>query len=220
MNAIATSMPGAPRIPLWLKLAFTAFMAVLVPVYWTSYGPSNFLYFCDASLFITTVGIWTERPLLVSIPAVGIIGSQMLWVLDFACGLVGVHLTGMTDYMFEPQRPLFLRGLSLFHGWLPFLLVYLVARLGYDRRALPLWTALAWTLMAVSYRFMPPPAPAHGIAPVNIDYVYGMSDTAPQAWMPANVWVLFEAVALFAVLYLPAHLLLKRYYGVGRKVPA
>jgi hypothetical protein len=31
------------RIPLWLKLAYTAFMAVLVPVYWWNYGPTNFL---------------------------------------------------------------------------------------------------------------------------------------------------------------------------------
>jgi hypothetical protein len=219
MNAIATTMTGTARIPLWLKLAFTAFMAVLAPVYWTHYGPTNFLYFCDASLFITTVGIWTERPLLVSIPAVGIIGSQALWVLDFACGLVGLHLTGMTDYMFDPQRPLFLRGLSLFHGWLPFLLVYLVARLGYDRRALPIWTALAWTLMAICYFFMPPPSPDHGIAPANIDYVWGLSDTQPQHWMSANTWVLFEATALFAVLYLPVHLVLERRYGLDRKAP-
>ena len=42
----------------------------------------------------------------------------------------------MTDYMFAADHSLFLRGLSLFHGWLPFLLVYLVWKLGYDRRAL------------------------------------------------------------------------------------
>jgi hypothetical protein len=220
MNAIASTMPAAPRIPLWLKLAFSAFMAVLVPVYWSNYGPTNFLYFCDASLLITTVGIWTERPLLVSIPAVGIIGSQALWVLDFVCGMAGWHLTGMTDYMFDAQRSLFLRGLSLFHGWLPFLLVYLVARLGYDRRALPLWTTLAWALIAFCYRFTPPPSPQHGIAPVNIDFAWGLSDSAPQHWMPANTWVLFEAVALLVVLYLPAHLLLGRRYGLERQPAA
>jgi hypothetical protein len=46
-------------------------------------------------------------------------------------------MTGMTAYMFDGAKPLFLRGLSLFHGWLPFFLVYLVARLGYDGRGLP-----------------------------------------------------------------------------------
>jgi len=28
----------------WLKWAYTAFMMVLVPVYWASYGPTNFIY--------------------------------------------------------------------------------------------------------------------------------------------------------------------------------
>src|SRR6185369_5342422 len=38
------------RLPLWVKLGYTAFMVVLVPCYWHLYGPTNFLYFCDLSL--------------------------------------------------------------------------------------------------------------------------------------------------------------------------
>ena len=34
-----------PLIPRWLKLAYTAFMAVLIPVYWFNYGVTNFLFF-------------------------------------------------------------------------------------------------------------------------------------------------------------------------------
>ena len=49
------------RVPLWLKLAYTTFMALLVPVYWHYYGPTNFLYFCDVALLITLVGIWIEK---------------------------------------------------------------------------------------------------------------------------------------------------------------
>ena len=60
--------PSASTIPLWLKIAFTAFMFVLVPVYWANYGPTNFLYFCDVALFLVLAGIWTENPLLVSLP--------------------------------------------------------------------------------------------------------------------------------------------------------
>ena len=40
-------------IPMWLKIAYTAFVAVLIPVYWANYGPTNFLYFCDVALLIT-----------------------------------------------------------------------------------------------------------------------------------------------------------------------
>ena len=88
-----TSTPfGAPavrRIPLWLKLAYTGFMAVLVPVHLRNYGPTNFLYFCDVALIITLVGIWIESPLLVSMCAVGIIASQTLWLIDFFSNLIG-----------------------------------------------------------------------------------------------------------------------------------
>src|SRR6188508_2443654 len=103
------------RIPLWLKLALTAFMLVLVPVYWHYYGPTNFLYFCDVAILLTLVGIWIESPLLISMCAVGILAPQALWVIDFFLNFVGVSLTGMTEYMFKHENSLFLRGLSLFH---------------------------------------------------------------------------------------------------------
>src|SRR4051812_8795550 len=120
-------MPSAnARIPLGVKLAYSAFMAVLVPVYWYYYGITNFLYFCDMALFLTLAGIWTESAVLISMCCVGILLPQALWVADFFSGVFGFHLTGMTAYMFNPNSSKFLRGLSLFHGWLPFLLLYLV----------------------------------------------------------------------------------------------
>ena len=134
-------------------------MAVLVPVYWYYYGPTNFLYFCDVALFLTLAGIWLESPLLVSMCAVGIVAPQTLWCIDFLLNLFGVPLVGMTDYMFKHENSLFLRGLSLFHGWIPFLLLYLVWKLGYDRRALVSWTVLAWALILICFFFMPPPHP-------------------------------------------------------------
>jgi len=204
-------MPSTDKhLPLWVKLAYTAFMAVLVPVYWYYYGPTNFLYFCDVALLITLVGVWIESPLLVSMCAVGILAPQLLWVIDFLGGLVGLKITGMTDYMFDHDRSLFLRGLSLFHGWLPFFLAALVWKLGYDRRALPAWTVLAWALILICFFFMPPPSPDAGLTPVNINYVWGMSDAAPQAFVPAAVWVIGLIVLMPLVLFAPAHLVLSR----------
>ena len=125
------------RIPLAVKLAYTVFVAILVPNYWLAYSPWTFLYFCDVALLLTLPALWLESALLLSLPAVGITLPQLLWVVDF---LTGTHITGMTSYMFDPKLPLFVRGLSTFHGWLPFLLVWGVWRLGYDRRALVGWT--------------------------------------------------------------------------------
>ena len=209
MSEIALDV-SRPRLPLWLKLAYTAFMAVLVPVYWHYYGPTNFLYFCDVALILTLIGIWLESPLLVSMCAVGILASQALWVVDFLSNLAGLPLTGMTDYMFEAHRSLFLRGLSLFHGWLPFLLVYLVWKLGYDRRAFVAWTVVAWVLILICYFFMPPPQSDPGLTPVNINYVWGMSDHAPQTWVAPWIWVAGLMVGLPALLFAPTHYLLAR----------
>ena len=43
------------KIPLAAKVAGSAFLAVLVPVYWHIYGPTNFLWFCDAALQLGAV---------------------------------------------------------------------------------------------------------------------------------------------------------------------
>ena len=112
----------ASRVPLWLKLAYTAFMAVLVPVYWHYYGPTNFLYFCDVALILTLVAIWPENALLISMCAVGILVPQARLGGRFSrqCRRLladrhdRLHVRTQTD-------SLFLRLLSLFHGWLPFL---------------------------------------------------------------------------------------------------
>jgi hypothetical protein len=205
------------RIPLILKLAYSAFMAVLVPVYWYFYGPTNFLYFCDAALFLTLAGIWLESPLLISMCAVGILAPQALWVADFVGTAVGHPITGMTAYMFQADHSLFLRSLSFFHGWLPFLLAYLVIRLGYDKRGFFAWTGLAWFLILVCFFLMPAPNPSPGLTPVNINYVWGMSDTAAQTWMPAYVWLLALIAGLPTLLFLPTHFALGRFAPKGSR---
>ena len=212
--SVRAASPARP-VPTMVKLAFTAFMAVLVPVYWTKYGPTNFLYFCDLALFLTLAAVWLENRLLASMAAVGIIFPQIvLWCGDFAAHLVGIKFIGMTDYMFDPSRPLFLRGLSFFHGWLPFLLLFLVARLGYDRRALLAWTGVAWSAILFSFAFLPAPGTrqANPLAPVNVDYVYGFSDTAVQTWMPEWAWLVFLIIALPVVIFIPTHLLLRKFF--------
>ena len=171
------------KIPLAAKVAGAAFLAILIPIYLHTYGPANFLWFCDAALIFTVAGMWLESSLLISMCAVGILIPQCLWLVDFGGNLLGFHLTGLTSYMFDRQLPLFTRGLSLFHGWLPLLLVWLLFRLGYDKRALFAWTGLAAGLVLVCY-FFTPPAGAHLAnpnLPININYLYGFNDQQPQA---------------------------------------
>jgi hypothetical protein len=200
-----------PRIPIAVKLAYTAFACVLVPYYWVTYTPWNFLFFCDVALLMTLAALWLESPLLASISAVGITLPQALWVLDF---LTAGRVVGMTSYMFDPKYPLFVRGLSLFHGWLPFLLLWLVWRLGYDRRALLAQTILTWVLLLVCFLLAPaPPAPpANPNAAVNINYVHGLSYERAQTWMHPWLWLAALLIGLPACLYLPTDLVLRRAF--------
>ena len=203
------------RLPLALKLSVTGFVGVMVPVYYRHYGPTNFLYFCDVALGLGVVSIWTGHPLPASMAAVGIMLPQALWCVDFVGELAGVHLVGLTSYMFDARHSLFLRGLSFFHFWLPFLLVYLVKRLGYDRRALPGWTALGWGLCLVSYLALPPAGTvlANPKTPVNINYVGGFDDTKMQTLAPGPVYLAGWMATLLIVSYLPTHWLLKKLFG-------
>lgn len=209
--------PASPRLPLWLKLLYSGFVAVLVPIYWRDYGPTNFLYFCDVALFFALAAVWLESPLLASAPLVGIFLPQMLWVADFCTELVGGHLTGLTRYMFDSQKPLFTRLLSLFHFWLPFFLLGLVWRLGYDRRAFAVWTLLAWVLMGICYVAMPPPAPPDPTMPelanrpTNINYVFGFSSDKQQEWLDPDWYFALYMAVMPILIFWPSHWVFGRW---------
>jgi hypothetical protein len=192
-------------IPLAVKLAYTLFVAVLVPYYWVTYSPWNFLFFCDVALLVGLVALWQESSLLMSMIAVGITLPQLLWVFDFS---TGGRITGMTSYMFDSKLPLFVRGLSSFHGWLPVLVVWGVWKLGYDRRAFIAWTVASTVILLVSFLLAPaPPAPvSNPDLAVNINYVHGLNYVKPQTVMHPWLWLTIMIVGFPIVFYLPAHL--------------
>jgi hypothetical protein len=142
--------------------------------------------------------------------AVGILLPQTYWIVDFLKSAVGLPLTGMTAYMFDPS--LFTRGLSFYHFWLPLLLLWMVWRVGYDPRAFRAWTVLAWGLLLICYFLMPAPADRPWM-PVNINYVYGLNDEKSQTWMPPLAYFSLVMVLLPAAVFWPTHLLLRRLFG-------
>lgn len=198
-------MPGTHLIPLALKLAYSLFVVVLVPYYWMTYSAWNFLFFCDFALLLGLAALWLESPLLMSLAAVGITLPQLLWVFDL---LTGARITGMTSYMFNAKLPIFVRALSSFHGWLPFVLIWGVWRLGYDRRAFIGWTIISTVILLISFLLAPkPPAPAENPdLAVNINYVHGMSYEKTQTVMHPWLWLGIMIVGFPLVFYLPAHL--------------
>jgi hypothetical protein len=192
-------------MPDWLKIAYTLFICVLVPVYWRQYRPGNFLWFSDIALFITAAALWLESSLLVSMMALSVIVLESVWIVDFIIGLIArSSVIGLSAYMFDSKISLPIRALSLFHIVLPALLVWLLHRFGYDTRALIAQTVLAWIVLPASY-FLTRPAE-------NVNWVYGPGG-GPQKWLPAPLYLVLLMLAFPLVLYLPMHLLLKKLFN-------
>lgn len=143
-------------IPLWLKVACSAWVVLWAPLYWRQYGAQNFLYFCDLGNFLIAAGLWLESRLILSWQAVGLLVFQSLYALDLVGAvLFGHHIIGGTEYMFDPKVPLFVRLLGLYHLVVPPLLLWSVRRLGYDGRAWKLQTLTCWVLVPVNFFWRP-----------------------------------------------------------------
>jgi len=192
-------------MPLWIKCAYTLFVCVLVPVYLRKHGAANFLWFSDLALLTTVATLWSESSLLASMMALGVTLPELAWNVGFFGRLIfGRDVTGLAGYMFDAERPLYLRGLSLFHVFLPVLLLWLVKRLGYDRRALLAQTLLMIAVLTVTYLATDPKQ--------NINWAFGPG-VKPQAWMPAPTYLALLMVSFFLIAYLPAHLLFLKLFS-------
>jgi hypothetical protein len=190
------------RIPLGLKLGYTAWMAVWVPLYWSENGWTNFLWLCDFANFVVLVAIWRESSLLVSSQISAVLLIQVVWAVDFFGRLTaGVHPVGGTEYMFDEAAPLWLRGLSLFHLWSVPLLVWLGRRLGHDRRGWWLATACAAALFPLGQQL--------GTREQNLNWMWAPFGVE-QVWLPPLVFALVAVPIAAAALFWPGDLLARR----------
>jgi hypothetical protein len=192
-------------IPLSVKALYTLYLCVLVPVYWVHWGPRNFLWFSDIALLATGAALWLESPLLASMMALAIALPELVWNVDFFGRLLtGRRLFGLSGYMFDAARPLYLRALSLFHVVLPALLVWMIHRVGYDRRAWAVQTAVALIVLPVTY-WLTDPAD-------NVNWVYGPG-SAPQTSIPPLAYLAGLMAFFPLVVYLPTHVVLRRLFA-------
>lgn len=188
-------------IPLWIKLVYTVFVCLTVVIYARQWGWANFLWFSDIALVLTVPALWLESALLASMMTLAVLLPEVFWNVTFFTRLTtGRRLGGLTDYMFDRRRPLYLRALSLFHVFLPPLLVWMVARLGYAPAALWGQTILAWIVLPLCYRLTDPED--------NINSVFGPG-AGPQHRIAPPVYLAGVMLFFPLAVYLPAHLLLR-----------
>jgi hypothetical protein len=138
-------------VPYKVKMSYYAFMAFMFPVYITHYPLINFVNLCQVHLFLVLAGFLTDKHIFISMSALGIIILQLFWCLDFICETMGINFIGGTKYMYNSDMPLYVRILSLYHGWFPFFLIYLINHIGYNKRALYPQLILSNSVCILSY---------------------------------------------------------------------
>lgn len=186
-------------IPLWIKLAFTAWMLFWAPAYVVLLGAQNFFWLCNLASFLILIGLWLENRVLLSMQWLSVALIGLLWGVDLGVAwLTGWHPFGGTAYMLDPEFPDLARVLSFYHLLLPVVAGYAVYRLGYARRALLFQSALTWAMIPLTYWLSDPER--------NINWVhapFGME----QDFLPALVYLLVLGLAWPLAILLPAHAL-------------
>jgi hypothetical protein len=192
-------------IPLWFKIGYTVFTAAIVAIWLRHYGPRNLLWLSDVALIGAVPAMWLEDARIGSVLAVAVLLPELLWNLDFVVRIVSRRrFTGLTDYMFEPERPWILRALSLFHVPLPLVMLWLLYAYGYDEHvALPGAIALAAVVLPWS----------RVVSPVdkNIHWTHGLG-SRPAAW-PAVAYVPALWLGFVLVVFVPTDLALRSIFG-------
>ena len=203
-NSEMTVPPAlAHEFPIWLRYLTVLWLVIWFPAYWRVWGPANFLHLCDIAVFLICAGLLTNSPLLLSSQAVGSLIIDIAWMVDAGWKLVtGRGLLGSADYLFDSKYPLWVRLLTLFHVAIPVVLIWSLARLGYDRRGFALQCAITLAALLAS-RFT---APAE-----NINFVF-QEPLFHRTWGPAPVHVLVVWVFMIVVVYLPTHLVLRAFF--------
>jgi hypothetical protein len=191
-------------IPLWFKAGYTLFVAYIVVVWWKNYSWRNFLWFSDIAFIGAVPAMWLESAAIASVLSVAVLLPEILWNVDYAGRLLlRRRITGLTDYMFEPDRPLLLRGLSLFHVPLPLVLLWLLADYGYDADVgLPGAIALAAIVLPWS-RWVSTPDK-------NINWTWGLGGV--QTRLPAWLYLLVLTTGFVLLVFVPTDWILRRIY--------
>jgi hypothetical protein len=207
-----------PELPRWLRVGYGVWFVVWLAAYWAYFGWQFVLWFCCLANVYALLGCITQRPLWFSLAALAALGVQLVYALDLVALLgVGKSPTGATAYMFDASRPLLLRGLSLFHVWMPALMLYAIYKLGYEPRALWIQTLVALCVLPACYLLFDPSVDTNDLAmprvllrpfdrDFNINWVHAFYDRPEPGIGARRLWTMLIGYPL--LVHVPTHLLL------------
>jgi hypothetical protein len=187
------------HVPLAGRIGFTVWMLIWVPIILAAQGPQNFLWLCNFAKFLILYSVWTGNLLLISSQAGTMVLVGLVWTLDLMVSLaLGSSPTGFTDYMLNPELALSARLASLYHIGVPIFLIWLLLRVGYDRRGWYLQCVIGAVAVIGAWLLTEPRR--------NINWVY-QPFGLDQPPLPEPVWVAVLVLALPLLIYLPGHFL-------------
>ena len=196
---------GQQEIPAVLRWGSLVWLAIWIPAYWRTWGAVNFLHLCDIAVALTCAGFIFRSRLLLSSQAVASLLVDGVWIADIAWKLAfHRYLLGGEEYMFDSHYSLFVRLLSLFHAAIPVLLLWTLWRIGYDRRAWLLQSAIALAVFIAS-RFTDPV--------LNMNYTFA-DPFFHRQWGSAPTHLLVIFAFMVFIVYVPTHFLLLRLPSV------
>ena len=196
-------MPPDSRrsVPLPARLFFTAWMAFWMPVILVTSGAQNFWWLCNLAQFLLLIAVWIDGRLLISSQAGTVLVVGLVWTMDLMGALVlGSSPFGITSYMFNEELALIQRATSTYHVWLPVFVVWLVLRMGYDRRGFWLQCGIGTLAVVGSAIF--------GESGRNLNYTeapFGIE----QTWLPDWQFIPLLCIATALLVYLPGHLIVR-----------
>lgn len=187
-----------------LRLLFTGWMVFWIPVVLWAYGPQNFLWLCNIAKFVALFALWTRERFLLSSQAGTVCLVGVIWTLDL---LVGVATGGdgavITAYVFDPDLPLPARLASLYHLFLPALVVRILLQRGYDRRGPWVQTGIGGAAVVAAWLLAGPEQ--------NINWAYGPLGLEV---LPQPYWAMAAVIIYPLVVYVPGHGLVRGALGV------
>jgi len=192
---------------LW-KIGYSAFVALVCAIWLRHYGARNFLWFSDIAFIGAVPAMWLESATLASVLAVAVLLPEILWNVDFVGRLLlRRRITGLTDYMFEPERPRLLRGLSLFHVPLPLVLLWMVHAYGYDAQAGLVGAIVLAAIVLPWSRAVSGPQR-------NINWTYGLGSARTRLAPSVYMALLFAGFVI--LVFIPTHYLLQAIFPLAR----
>jgi hypothetical protein len=184
---------------MWINIFLIFFLATQIIVY-SSYSIESYLWLCKINLFLTIFGILFKNKLLISMAFVGGLARFSIWNLSFIINLfTNYNLFNVTAYIFSLGTSLTIKIISLYHIFLPIILIFFLKKIGYDSRAFIFSTILYWFVIIITYFFT--------IKSNNINFVFCAST---YNWSISDQqWVIFLLIFEPILFILPVHFFCK-----------